>query len=168
MHGHWIMHACITLGLLKTIGHYLTAHWKLWPAPIDQPTTHSKDVIPNFSVTNWCCARTLSWTAICQSSTATHMSTKKSAWRHTLPMCDWMMSAGSLRGIQGARQVTWGKRALSKGGGVLLGLEDSPFPNMLMTRMKYLAGSKAMPGPINQSFSQWRPASMHGLIMVCM
>lgn len=54
--------------------------------------------------------------------------------------------------------MTWGKRALSKGGGVLLGLEDSPFPNMLMTRMKYFRGSKAMPGPISQSFSQWRPA----------
>src|SRR6266702_3480651 len=48
--------------------------------------------------------------------------------------------------------VTDGKRARSYGGGVLLGDEDRPLPNMLGMMMKYLPGSSAIPEPIMGSF----------------
>ena len=53
--------------------------------------------------------------------------------------------------------MTFGKRALSYGGGVLLGELESPLPSMFGTMMKYSLGSRAMPSPISHSLSQWRP-----------
>ena len=40
-------------------------------------------------------------------------------------------------------RVTAGKRGPSKGGGVLLGEDDRPLPNMLTDTMKYRDGSRA-------------------------
>ena len=57
------------------------------------------------------------------------------------------------------KQGTFGNLARSKGGGVLLGDDESPLPNMFGTMMKYWAGSRAMPGPMSQSLSQCQPAA---------
>ena len=53
--------------------------------------------------------------------------------------------------------VTSGKCAALLGGGELLGEEDSPFPSMFGTMMKYLWGSRPLPGPISQSLSVCLP-----------
>jgi hypothetical protein len=50
--------------------------------------------------------------------------------------------------------VTCGNAARSSGGGVLLGDEDRPLPNMFGTTMKYLAGSIARPGAMTISLSR--------------
>jgi hypothetical protein len=44
----------------------------------------------------------------------------------------------------------------------LLGEVERPFPNMLGTIIKYLHGSRPMPGPISQSFSQCLPENQDG------
>lgn len=54
-------------------------------------------------------------------------------------------------------EITSGNLAALAGGGVLLGEEERPLPNMLGTMMKYLLGSRPMPGPISQSLSQCLP-----------
>ena len=40
------------------------AHWKVWPAPMDQPRTARAWVIPRWRVMSWCWARMLSWKVI--------------------------------------------------------------------------------------------------------
>ena len=62
-----------------------------------------------------------------------------------------------MKGMANGKYITWGKCAALLGGGVLLGEDDRPFPNMLGTMMKYLLGSKPLPGPINQSLSVCLP-----------
>jgi hypothetical protein len=47
--------------------------------------------------------------------------------------------------------------ARSNGGGVLLGEEDRPFPNMLGTTMKYFFGSRDGHAAIRASFSACCP-----------
>ena len=47
---------------------------------------------------------------------------------------------------------THGNRARSYGGGVFDGDDDSPFPAMFGTMMKYFSGSSACPGPMMFSF----------------
>ena len=59
---------------------------------------------------------------------------------------------------------TSGKRAAFAGGGVLLGDDDSPLPNMLGTMMQYFLGSRPLPGPISQSLSQCLPEYQVGYI----
>ena len=53
--------------------------------------------------------------------------------------------------------MTFGKFALSCGGGVLLGELESPLPSMFGMMMKYLRGSRAMSSPTSHSLSQWKP-----------
>ena len=62
-------------------------------------------------------------------------------------------------------KLTSGNLAALAGGGVLLGEEERPLPNMLGTMMKYLLGSRPMPGPISQSLSQCLPEYQVGYKM---
>lgn len=61
--------------------------------------------------------------------------------------------------------VTSGKCAALLGGGVLLGEDEQPFPNMFVTMIKYLLGSKPLPGPMSQSLSVWLPEYQVGYTM---
>lgn len=61
--------------------------------------------------------------------------------------------------------LTSGNLAALAGGGVLLGEEDRPLPNILGTMMQYLLGSRPMPGPISQSLSQCLPEYQVGYKM---
>ena len=62
-------------------------------------------------------------------------------------------------------KLTSGNLAALAGGGVLLGDEERPLPNMLGTMMQYLLGSRPMPGPISQSLSQCLPEYQVGYKM---
>ena len=51
--------------IFGTISGWLTAHWNVCPAPIDQPVTQASRSMPNCSVTRRYCASTLSRTVTC-------------------------------------------------------------------------------------------------------
>ena len=56
-----------------------------------------------------------------------------------------------------SRTLIRGKRARSHGGGVLLGDDERPLPNMFGTMMNQRRGSNALSSPMSHSLSQCRP-----------